>query len=345
MKTTKLLLGSAAVVALALGYSSDAKAFDDVDWNWNKEVTSVENITINVDDQFDISGMVEVEKIQMNIGDVTATSVVSGVDNNPPGVGQDGTVVIDEVFNFQTGYDDQADPDGIDPAGPVAGVVLDGEILGGAVDEGGDTIDITFAVTGEVEIEALEGVNDAVDLPSVESVATAVGNNQSLDSTVAVNLHDAQYNMGDVGLGDNRLPPIPGTASTASVAGLDGSGNTHTDILAIASIGAALNVIQQGSVSALSDVSDITNASVDSSATAVGNNLSIDLQANTEGDAFMVADLTQFNYADVSANSMVSGVNVNNYANMEALEGPLVKSVATAVGNNVSISVSSPSVD
>ena len=55
MKMTKaLLLASASVMVLGLGATS-AKAFDDVDWEWNKTVTSIENITINVDDSFDIT--------------------------------------------------------------------------------------------------------------------------------------------------------------------------------------------------------------------------------------------------------------------------------------------------
>lgn len=343
MQITKTLLASAAVMALSLGYSTQAKAFDDVNWDWNKTVTSVENINIDVTDSFDPSGLVEVEKTQVNIGDVTASSVVDGIDNSPPGANEDGTVTINEVFSFETGYDDEADPDGVDPAGPVSGDVLEASILGGAVDEGADTLALTVAVTGDVELESLEGVNDAVDLPSVESTATAVGNNQSINSTVAVNLHDGQYNMGDIGLNDeDDLRNFPIEEALNYIVSPD---NTATDILAIATAGAALGLIDQGVVSADSTVTNIQNASVDSSATAVGNNMSLDLAANTEGDAFLVADFTQFNYADVNASSSVSGVSVDNYANLGVLEQPLVNSAATAVGNNVSISVSSPSVD
>ena len=62
-------------------------------------------------------------------------------------------------------------------------------------------------------------------------------------------------------------------------------------------------------------------------------------------DAFAIADITQFNYADVNALSVVGAVDIDNYANMGALDGALVSSVATAVGNNASISVSSPVVE
>ncbi len=356
MKMTKTLLGSAAVMALSLGYTSDAKAFDDVDWNWNKDVTSVENITIDVADTFDISGLVEVEKNQVNIGDVTATSSVSGISNNPPGIGEDGVVNIDETITVDTTFNkptEQGAP-GTEPAIPPSGVVDDPDgVLTGSVEQASLTENansfshsVDVNLQGEIALEAIEGVNDAVDLPSIESAATAVGNNQTIQSTVALNLHDGQYNMGGMGVGSDGLPF---EASVGDVEGalnyLTSTDNTATDILAIATAGAALGLIQQGEVSADSTVSDILNASIDSSATAIGNNLSVDLNANIDGDAFAIADLTQFNYANVTANSSVSGIDVDNYANLGILEMPLVNSVATAVGNNASISVSSPVTD
>ena len=118
--------------------------------------------------------------------------------------------------------------------------------------------------------------------------------------------------------------------------------NTHTNLLLGAGLSGALGIISPGEVNATSTVSEITNASVDSDATAVGNNLSVSLDAFTENDAFVLADLTQFNYADTTALSSVTGVSVDNYANLSSLEGPIVSSVATAVRNNASITVSSP---
>lgn len=351
MKITKtLLLASASVMVLGFGATS-AKAFDDVDWEWNKVVTSVENITINVDDSFDISGLVEVEKIQLNIGDVTATSVVLGVSNDAPvvGNGEGGVVVLDETFTFVTTTNDDVDPSIVLPVGPTAGngdSPLQAELLGDTLDEGSDQLVLTFRAFGEVTVPpSIVDVKDAVDLPEVNSVATAVANNQSIKSTVAVNLHDAQYNFGgfDPIFGD-RSPQIA-ALDESPVDEVEGaSGNTHTDILAAAVLGGLLGVIEPGQVTATSLVGLISDASVNSEATAVGNNLSIELNANTEGDAFLIADLTQFNYADVTATSGVGLVSVEGYANLGALEGPLVNSVATAVGNNVSIKVTSPSV-
>lgn len=351
MKITKtLLLASASVMVLGFG-ATTAQAFDDVDWEWNKVVTSTENITINVNDTFDISGLVEIEKIQMNIGDVTATSIVNGITNNAPGEGgsEGGTVLIDETFTFVTTTNDDVDPSVVLPVGPTDGNgegPLSGELLGDTLDEGSDQLVLTFRAFGEVTVPQSEiSVKDAVDLPEVNSVATAVGNNQSIESTVAVNLHDAQYNLGGFNsIFDDRETSVVALDAEVEVED-EASGNTHTDILVAGVLGGLLGVIEPGQVSATSQVSAIVDASVNSEATAVGNNLSVDIAAATPGDAFLIADLTQFNYADVSASSKVSNVSVNGYANLDVLEGPLVNSVATAVGNNVSISVSSPVVD
>lgn len=343
----KLFLASASVMVLGLGAPSTANAFESVEWNWNNDVNSTVDINVDVDNQLDVSGLVQIEKIQMNIGDVTATSVVNGVSNNPPGA-LDGTA----TGTFTAPIDLTADVDSNAPNNPITAVNINGGDLTasngqGNVDENANQVNMQFDLSGTVEVDLSEvefdGINDAVDLPSVESTATAVGNNQSISSTVALNLHEGQYNMGDIGFGyDRDLPPIRPLPVEASAPATEVGGNTMTDILALATIGAAFGIIQQGDVTATSSVSDILNASVDSSATAVGNNLSVDLQANTPGDALLVADLTQFNYANVSANSAVSGVSVNNYANLGVLDGPLVNSVATAVGNNVSITVASP---
>jgi hypothetical protein len=89
-------------------------------------------------------------------------------------------------------------------------------------------------------------------------------------------------------------------------------------------------------------VDDITNASVDSSATAIGNNKGIDLQAATANDAMLVADVNQFAYADMTAMSNVSDVLVENYTNLGLIDRPLVNSVATSIGNNLSVTVESP---
>ena len=87
------LLAGVAVSALALaGFSGPAAAFDDVHWQWNKLID--ENITINGDINVDLnpSGMFELEKLQLFIGDVTANSDVHGIYNYQPSSGGTGTI-------------------------------------------------------------------------------------------------------------------------------------------------------------------------------------------------------------------------------------------------------------
>jgi Na+/H+ antiporter NhaD/arsenite permease-like protein len=91
-------------------------------------------------------------------------------------------------------------------------------------------------------------------------------------------------------------------------------------------------------IRATSTVDGILNATVDSSATAVANNLTVSMGPN----GLLIGDVTQFAYADVTARSKVTDVTLNNYTGLGSLTRPIVSSVATAVGNNASISVKAP---
>jgi hypothetical protein len=131
--------------------------------------------------------------------------------------------------------------------------------------------------------------------------------------------------------------------------------------------------LKEADIEAYSKVWDIKNASVDSSATAVANNISVTLASDVDGieqckdgctshgdrlsNHIVIADITQFAYADVRAKSEVYDVSATGYDHMRQLktetlspkEGdpgytikvptPWISSVATAVGNNVSINV------
>ncbi|WP_119165131.1 hypothetical protein [Algihabitans albus] len=105
---------------------------------------------------------------------------------------------------------------------------------------------------------------------------------------------------------------------------------------------AALGGLEQAEISADSQVYNILNASVDSSAAAIGNNKSITVDAATPDDAALLADVNQFAYANITANSQVGGVTVDNYIKLGQIDRALVNSSATAIGNNLNVSVSSP---
>ena len=356
----KLLLASAAVVVMGLGLApKPALAFDELNWTWDKTVTEDVVKTVNVNIDSSPTGMLELEKIQMQIGDVTATSTVTNVTNNPPGPSAEPApepAPTTFTLDLKAKYDDNQTNN------PITSVTLlnadeNGLELSNAsghVDNNKEKIYLTFDLTVPAEEPAPEpiaiGDRLAIDLPKVNSEATAVGNNQNIESSVAIQLHDGQYLFGGF-----SEPPLEGDNPLSGVFDENGTGNSHSNALANLVYAGSLGLITPATVSADSTVSGILNASVDSKATAVGNNMSIELNAVSADDAFMIADVTQFSYADVTANSLVDDVTIEGYSEFGTagmgpcggcLEGepqiPLVNSVATAVGNNFSVKITSP---
>lgn len=340
-KLTHKLSATAAVAALVLGFSaSPAKAFENVGWDWNLDMSGTYNTTLELELDLVPAGLIVMEKTQLQIGDVTAESIVKDVKNKP-GSDNGGVVNVDENYIFNTMSDDDSDPSTLDPAGPVSGDQLEASLVGGTVDEGSDEVELEFNVAGQIFVPA-EGGLDGVDLPSVESAATAVGNNQSITTTTALQLHDAQFLFG--GFTDGKENQILPSADINTVNGdeEEPSGNFHNELMVAMLSGGLDGLIEPATVSANSKVKDIYNASVDSAATAIGNNMDINLNAITNADALMLADIHQVSYADITATSKVKDVDAFNYANLGALEGPLVSSTATAVGNNFSIDLTEP---
>ena len=335
-----MLLGSAGAVALGLGLAAtSALAFDDVNWTWNKTIDERVRKQIDIISTINPTGMTEIEKLQIYIGDVSATSTVHDIYNNPPAQNDGGTVIIDEVFDFAAEYSgDQPSPwtvpvDGTgDGDSPVTAT-----LIGGAVSEGFEEATIQIQVEGEVEVPAGEGdpLDAELELPAIESVAVAVGNNQSIESAVSTQLHDAQilFDVDD----ENGTDPTPVPLLQSNGEG----GNAHTDLAVAATLAAALGFIDKADITASSEVYNILNATVESSATAVGNNMNVDLSEAPVGDQLLIADITQFAYADVSATSYVHDVWINNYNNLGAVS-PIVSSTATAIGNNLSVNVGVP---
>lgn len=252
------LLAGTAALGLALGMARQASAFDKVDWDWKADINEDIKIDVKIDADFEPDGLVQVEKFQLQVGDVKATSIVKDVD-------------------FSVG--DPKDHD------------------------------------NKWGWDRSPKVDPTIELPSVVSAATAVGNNQNITADVPVLLDDTQIVHGDY-------------------------------------FGGA-------EITATSLVFDITNASVDSSATAVGNNINIDMSEATDAssggggfwfdssNAVLIADITQIDFADVTATSVVAGVHIDGNSLSVATDAdgvavPIVSSVATAVGNNVNINVSVP---
>jgi hypothetical protein len=323
------LLATASAIALAASPIAPAHAFDTVSWNWNADVLETVTKTVNVTIDMAPTGMVMVEDLQVNIGDVTATSKVSGIDNNQPnGGGTADLGTLDVQFHYGLG-------------GPGEGVVViddafkSPEVLAATVDEGDAVPDINGTVLatidlGEVEVPPTQSFDALTDLPSIVSAATAVANNTTLVSDTSLELHEGQFAFN------------AGEGSTA-LDGID-TGNSNLSLTTVLGIQALAGGIDSAKIEATSTVSDILNASVDSSATAVANNMSVSLEPVSPGDSLVIADIVQFAFADVTADSTVKDISLNSYTGLGGLSGPLVNSVATAVGNNKSITVRAPAV-
>src|SRR6185312_553024 len=262
----------AGVAASALTFGSSAFAFDNVDWNWNQNVNTNVNVNANVTTNIDPTGLVDLEKLQLMIGDVNATSTVDGVYNNQPTQGGDGTVSF--TVDWSGGYS-PVSPGTLDPN---TQATLGGDLSGsgdvtGAVNESGNSMD--FAATFNdipVTVPSSQSFDALTELPQVASAATAVGNNQSITSDVGTQVHDAQVLFG-------------GFTNDGAGGYFPDPGNTGLSAALAVALGGAYGIITPSNVTADSDVSHILNASVDSNATAVGNNANIEVDAVTPADA------------------------------------------------------------
>lgn len=323
LMSARTLAASLGVLTLSAMAASPAMAFNNVDWSWNKRVNEKVDVDVDINIDLNSTGLVEVEKLQIFFGNVSAASNVHDIQNN----------------QYNPGF----------------------------------TIEWVYCRP----VIICNSFDATVDLPSIVSAATAVGNNQSITSDVPVFLHDGQFvaNSNYNNSGCDFYCTMSAAMPQTDVASYDGrhSGNLHTDLALLFSLGAVAGFIAPADISAESNVWNIRNATVDSSATAVANNLSVSLKSDVNGSSVggdsllrcsgpgdcgphpdaatlsnhvVIADITQFAYANVSAVSNVCDVTLDNYNTLSpdtsALNRPIVSSVATAVGNNVSITVGVP---
>jgi hypothetical protein len=329
LKNARTLAASLAVIAASPLASSPAMAFDNVEWNWRNDVHADTDVDVYVDVDVESTGIVQLEKLQIFLGDAEATSTVSDIINDP-----------------------------IRPTEWKSTGLFHG-----------------YLVTKPLDAKT--------QLPIVLSSASAIGNNQSITSDVPVMLHDGQFvaNVKDQRYGchygcNDGYDMAAFEASLPMSGGYNGGGNygpegnLHTSIAGLFTFGAAIGALTKADIEAESFVTHVRNVSVDSSATAVANNMSVSVASDVDGGSscgyrcgdrlsnhVLIGDITQFALANVEATSRVTDVKADGYENMRQLttatlsptEGnlgnviqvptPWVSSVATAVGNNVSINV------
>ncbi|MEM7122324.1 MAG: hypothetical protein AAF563_13655 [Pseudomonadota bacterium] len=341
------LLAGASAVAMGLA-STQASAFDTVDWDWYADIYEKVLIKVKIDPEFDPSGLVQVEKLQIFVGDVKANAWVEAVLHKPAAPGYDivrlesggsGSFegkfsgyfsghtqgkVLDEEIAYLTeekkcwwgkGCKEWIEPHYVKDIDPFYGKTkghVGGKLYGG------------FEWSGYQEVLVPDPFT-LDQLPLVEITATAIGNAESIDSDVAVMVHEGQFVVGD---GDHAYLPY----------WLSGK-NEHTQ-LADALLYLALNgQLEKANISANAGSWYIQQAQADISATAVANSNSINVDAATPDDAVVIADLTQFAYADVTANAYLGLHVIDNYVDLGTLDGALTSVTATAVGNVSNITV------
>ena len=157
-----------------------------------------------------------------------------------------------------------------------------------------------------------KGHNDALDgatqLPAVENLAAALGNSASITSEYSVQAHIDQNVSGD-GRGYCR--------------GYYCYGGGAAEITADAA------------------TAIVVNATVENTAQAIANNASITLDPYSQDEAFLMADITQWAHANVSASALTAGVFISGYNNLglDTLGRAIVDNTAIAAGNVANITL------
>jgi len=360
MKVSKKLGMYAGVSAAALGFALitvPASAFDEVNWTWDAEINEVITKTVNINVDLNPSGMAMLENLQVSIGDHSATSRVNDVFNNQPGAlnGNGGGSVEFDVFwdtaggrvngdnafsNTNLSFSNNHtitffDLDGNEIASDIVlGCV--GNNAGMAQTCGAQGFFTMLVEVDGEELIVMREFDALTDLPEVISAATAVANNTAIETDTSVQLHEGQFAFGGGSSNSfNGFDSLDGD--------LEGS-NSNLVLAGALGTAAIMGMLDKANIDADSQVSNIQNATVDSTATAVVNNLQVDVAAEGD-DRLLIGDITQFSYADTTAMSDVQGVSISNYTNLGAIDRAIVNSVATAVGNNKSISVMAPTIE
>lgn len=412
------LYASASALVLGMAIASPANAFDKIDWDWDNEIDQDVNVDVDIYVDVDPSGLVQVEKLQISLGNKSAESRLDSFVNIPHMSFDDGithTTTIETEGEFGGGF-------------VFSGIIKDEEIkdLDGDVDWHGD-IDLdpryqrdidpffggghfggSYSETTDITVAMPDPVNALKHLPVVEVSAVALGNSESITSDVAVMVNEGQFTIGAPtgnGGGTNGTVEVPvELAVEGSAEGyidIDASGNNPNQALNIVGIAGSpagesvteggvegfngsenplevsgtatgtINVPVLGSgdwvdadnehvaladtmlslaleglitpaqMTAASSAGLIVNAQADISATSIANNHAITLDAASEDDAIVVADLVQFAYADNAANAYLGSHVVSNYVNLGKLEDALTRVSSVAAGNISNIEVSS----
>lgn len=276
--TTYNKLAVAIGLASGIMMASQAQAFDNVNWNWDGQVDTNVDIDVYIDPGItDPGGLVMVESLQKQIGDVSSEAIVSDVSY---GAAETGTPSIDLL--------DSTSASSFAVSGSHSGN-HGSEASAAAAAAAEANVDVYISYAGTTPNP------DITKLESLENAATSVGNNISIDSDAMINLHNEQYLSGD-GFGRHM-----GSANVDSLAKVDDILNLTVDNAAT-SVGNNLSLtldttgidsaligdntqVSFANITSTAKVSNITlglppvgsfdGAVVSNAATSVGNNMSV----------------------------------------------------------------------
>lgn len=322
LKSARTLAASLGVLA-GVALAAPAMAFDKVDWNWTVHKYQKEYVDVDVDIDIDATGLVQIEKLQIFLGDSKAYANVYWVENNP-----DRTYVKVPYTVKECGY-----------------------VYG------------QYKCWEETKYKYEPLALDVAQLPEVKNAASAFGNLQVITSDVPIFLHDGQFvaNAGE-GSYEHIDPQTAIFGLGLALAGVGGNTHTDlakvftwgavTGVLDKAEIKAEANVgyIKNATVdNSAFAAANLIQATLESElnggpvkTTCTYGNYGCTTITPPSNHLFQ-ADITQFAYADVTAKANVAGVSVTGY-DLDGLDRPLVNNVATAIGNAVIVSVGKPEV-
>ena len=318
LKSARTLAASLGVLAGVALAASPAMAFDKVDWNWKVDKYQREYVDVDVDIDIDATGLVQIEKLQIFLGDSKAYANVYGVINEPDRAYVKIPYTV-EVCGYVYGYKKCWEE-----------TKYKYEPLALTVDQ----------------------------LPEVKNAASAFGNLQVIESDVPIFLHDGQFVANTKGYGSVYDPETALFGLGLALAGVGRNTHTDlakvftwgavtgvlspAEIKAEANVGYIVNATVDNSAFAAANLIQATLESPHNGGNTTCSYSNYSKTCTTPpSNHLLQADITQFAYADVTAKANVAGVYVSGY-DLTGLDRPLVNNVATAIGNAVIIKVGLP---
>lgn len=320
LKSARTLAASLGVLAGVALAASPAMAFDKVDWTWTVRKVQHEYVDVDVNIDINATGLVQIEKLQIFLGNVKADAYVSHVYNDAEHtyvkVPVEVKVCDYRGYNctWKTEYKYE----------PLALTVAQLPEVTNAASAFGNL----QSITSDVPIFLHDG----------QFVANVYGYpDGDIDPATAI------FGLGLAlsGVGGNTHTDLAKVFTWGAVTGvLD-----KAHITATADVGYIENATVDNSAFAAANLIQATLESnnVGGATTCSYSHYSGKTCTTPPSDHLLQADITQFAFADVTATAKVHGVKLDGY-DLTGIDRSIVNNVATAIGNAVIINVGKPEV-